>query len=130
MDNQQITIKQYLRNLKTGHLFVGAVIFYTISFGSLYILPESIAGGFSGVTGIIGLILLVLSVISLSRGKIPAGKKIFCPNCKGQAREYRSMAIKIIYPLLFLTPKYICTDCKKLFDNPDVTSTSSTNKTV
>lgn len=107
-----------MNKLKTWHYFIGAVICYGISFTLLYVSPEDSEGNFPALIGLLGLVFLIISVVKLSKGKIPAGEKIICPHCKGEAREYRSTAIKILWPLLFLTPKYICIDCKKLFNEP------------
>lgn len=105
--------------LKTWYFFVLSIIcfisqHFIIYFGS----GSKIEGIFFITIILIGLVSLIIAFIKLSKGKIPKGKKIICPYCKGQAREYRGIVIKILNPILFLTPKYICMDCKKLFNTP------------
>ncbi len=41
-----------------------------------------------------------------------------CPFCGGEGRQYQKIFIKIIYPLLFLDPKYRCENCKEMFNEP------------
>jgi len=104
-----------MSKFKARYFLFGAILCSVISFT----LGE---GYFSFIIGMIGVIcyfiLLIMAFNFISRGKISTDKKIICPYCKGQSREYRNIVIKILYPLLFLTPKYICIECKKLFNTP------------
>jgi len=43
-------------------------------------------------------------------------QNIVCPYCGGEGKIYRQIYLKIMYPLLFLTPKYKCQKCKNLFN--------------
>ena len=102
-----------MHKIKTLYLFLIAIPCYA---AFVFLVDKNAFLSF--LFGLVGFILLLISIIRIARGKIPEGDKIICPRCKGQSREYRSMAIKIFIPGLFLTPKYICMECKKLFNKP------------
>lgn len=109
-----------MNKLKTLHFFVGASLSFVMFLILILLAPEGNDYNFFTITslifGILSFIFLIIGVIKLSRGKIPTGEKIACPYCNGRAREYRSTTIKILNPLLSLTPKYICMQCKKTFN--------------
>ena len=62
-------------------------------------------------------------------------QNIVCPYCGGEGKIYWQTYLKVMHPLLFLTPKYICINCKELFNESHKAglpykTTNKTSKTI